>query len=208
MTLVGKKAPEFSATAIVNGEVVENFSLNQYIGEKYVVFFFYPFDFTFVCPTEILDFQKKLAQFHEKNTVVVGCSIDSPHTHRAWLNTPVKDGGIQGVQYPLVADVAKTIATNYGVLAGQYDYTDEGMMEFHGVGAAYRGTFLIDKEGTVRHSVVNDLPLGRNIDEALRMVDALQHHEEHGEVCPVGWNKGDDTMVETPESVANYLATH
>ncbi len=208
MTLVGKKAPEFSATAVVNGEVVENFSLNQYIGEKYVVFFFYPFDFTFVCPTEILEFQQKLAQFEERDAVVVGCSIDSHHTHRAWVNTPKKDGGIQGVTYPLVADVSKTIATNYGVLAGEYDYTEEGLMEFNGVGAAYRGTFLIDKEGVVRHSVINDLPLGRNIDEAIRMVDALQHHEQYGEVCPANWNKGDDTMVETPESVADYLAKH
>ncbi len=207
-SLVGKKAPVFSATAVVGGQIVENFSLSQYIGKKDVVFFFYPFDFTFVCPTEILEFQKKLKEFESRNVAVVGCSIDSEHTHLAWLNTPKNKGGIEGVTYPLVADVSKSIASNYGVLAGEYGYNDEGEMEFVGTPAAFRGTFLIDKKGIVRHCVINDLPLGRNIDEAVRMVDALHHHEEHGEVCPVGWNKGDEAMVDTREGVASYLSKH
>jgi peroxiredoxin 2/4 len=207
-SLVGKKAPVFSATAVANGQVVENFSLTQYLGKKDVIFFFYPFDFTFVCPTEILEFQKKLSDFESRNVAVVGCSIDSEHSHYAWVNTPKNKGGIEGVMYPLVADVSKTIAANYGVLAGEYGYNEEGEMEFQGIPAAYRGTFLIDKNGVVRHCVINDLPLGRNIDEALRMVDALHHHEEFGEVCPVGWNKGDEAMKDTPAGVAAYLTKH
>ncbi len=208
MSLVGKKAPVFSAAAVVNGQVVENFSLAQYLGKKDVVFFFYPFDFTFVCPTELLAFQEKLAQFEAKNVAVVGCSIDSEFTHLAWVNTPKNNGGIQGVTYPLVADTAKTIASNFGVLAGEYTYNEEGEMTFEGVPAAYRGTFLIDKAGVVRHCVINDLPLGRNIDEALRMVEALQHHEEHGEVCPANWNQGKEAMTATAEGVAAYLSNN
>ncbi|MFN8436583.1 MAG: peroxiredoxin [Cytophagales bacterium] len=207
-SLVGKKAPVFSATAVVNGQVVENFSLTQYLGKKDVIFFFYPFDFTFVCPTEILEFQKKLSEFESRNVAVVGCSIDSEHTHFAWVNTPKNKGGIEGVTYPLVADTAKSIASNYGVLAGEYGYNEFGEMEFNGVPAAYRGTFLIDKNGVVRHCVINDLPLGRNIDEAIRMVDALHHHEQYGEVCPANWIKGDEAMKDTPASVADYLARH
>lgn len=207
MSLVGKKAPFFSAKAVINGgETVENFSLDQYKGDKYVIFFFYPYDFTFVCPTEIIAFQEKLAEFEKRDTVVVGCSIDSEHTHWAWLNTDKKDGGIKGVKYPLVADSSKSIASNYGVLAGEYDYTENGDMTFIGEPAAYRGTFLIDKEGVVRHQVVNDLPLGRNIDEAIRMVDALQFNEANGEVCPANWNQGDKAMEATHESVASYLS--
>lgn len=208
MTLVGKKAPEFSATAVVNGEIVEGFSLSQYLGKKHVIFFFYPFDFTFVCPTEILEFQKKLSEFEARNCAVVGCSIDSEHTHFAWLNTPKERGGISGVSYPLVADVSKTIATNYGVLAGEYNYNEAGEMIFDGTAAAYRGTFLIDKQGVVRHCVINDLPLGRNIDEALRMVDALIHNEKYGEVCPANWEQGKDAMQANAKGVAEYLATH
>lgn len=208
MSLVGKKAPAFSATAVVNGQIVENFSLAQYLGKKDVIFYFYPFDFTFVCPTEILEFQRKLNEFEARNVAVVGCSIDSEFTHLAWLNTPKNKGGIEGVTYPLVADTSKSIASNYGVLAGEYGYNDAGEMEFNGVPAAYRGTFLIDKKGVVRHAVINDLPLGRSIDEAIRIVDALQHHEQYGEVCPANWNKGDEAMKETRESVAGYLASH
>jgi len=209
MSLVGKKAPHFKANAVVNGgDFEENFSLSQYIGKKYVVFFFYPLDFTFVCPTELLAFQDKLEEFEKRDCAVIGCSVDSKFSHWAWLNTPTDKGGIQGVTYPIVADLSKTISDNFGVLAGSYDYNEEGMMEFQGVAQAYRGLFLIDKEGVVRHEVVNDFPLGRNIDEALRMLEALTHFEDHGEVCPANWEEGDDAMVESHESVSGYLAKH
>jgi peroxiredoxin (alkyl hydroperoxide reductase subunit C) len=208
MTLVGKKAPEFKAKAVVNGKIVEDFSLTQYLGKKDVVFFFYPFDFTFVCPTEILEFQRKISEFEKRNVAVVGCSIDSEFSHLAWLNTPKNKGGIEGVTYPLVADTSKTIAANYGVLAGEYVYDEDGQMKFEGVPAAYRGTFLIDKKGIVRHCVINDLPLGRNIDETIRMVDALHHFEQHGEVCPANWHEGAEAMKATHESVAEYLSKH
>ena len=204
--LIGKKAPSFTADAVVNGmEFAEKFSLDQYIGKNEVVFFFYPLDFTFVCPTELLAFQDKLADFEARGVKVVGCSIDSKFSHFAWLNTERSKGGIQGVTYPLVADLSKSIAENYGVLAGNYNYDEEGNAFFEGAPVAYRGLFLIDKAGVVRHSVINDLPLGRSVDEALRMVDALQHHEAHGEVCPANWNKGEDAMEANTKSVADYL---
>lgn len=204
--LVGKKAPYFEADAVVNGgEFIEKFSLSQFIGKKYVVFFFYPLDFTFVCPTEILAFQEKLDEFEQRNVAVVGCSVDSKFSHWAWLNTELKNGGIKGVTFPLVSDLSKTIAENYDVLMGEYAYNEDGEMEFMGDAKAYRGLFLIDKQGVVRHQVVNDEPLGRNIDEAIRMVDALQYYEEHGEVCPANWHKGEATLKENAESVANYL---
>lgn len=204
--LIGKKAPKFSATAVVNGgEMVENFSLEQFVGKKHVVFFFYPLDFTFVCPTEIIAFQDKMNEFEKRNVAVVGCSVDSEFSHWAWLNTELKDGGIKGVKYPLVSDLSKTIAENYGVLAGNYDFDDEGNSVFVGAPVAYRGLFLIDKEGNIRHQVINDLPLGRSIDEALRMIDALQHFEEYGEVCPANWKEGDKAMQATADGVADYL---
>jgi len=205
--LVGKKAPKFSATAVVNGgEIVENFSLEQFIGKKHVVFFFYPADFTFVCPTEILAFQEKMEEFEKRGVAVVGCSTDSEFSHWKWLQTPKNEGGIQGVKYPLVADPAMNIAENFGVLAGEYDYNEEGLAEFKGAPVAYRGTFLIDKEGIVRHQVVNDLPLGRSIDEAIRMVDALQFFEKNGEVCPADWHQGEEAMKATFDGVAEYLS--
>lgn len=207
--LVGKKAPLFEADAVVNGgEFVEKFSLEQYIGKKHVVFFFYPLDFTFVCPTEIIAFQDKIEEFEKRNVAVVGCSIDSKFSHWAWLNTPKDQGGIKGVKFPLVSDLSKTIAENYDVLAGEYDYNEDGEMEFDGEAVAYRGLFLIDKQGVVRHQVVNDLPLGRSVVEALRMVDALQFFEENGEVCPADWHAGDDAMVADAEGVAKYLSKH
>ena len=207
--LVGKKAPLFEADAVVNGgEFVEKFSLEQFIGKKHVVFFFYPLDFTFVCPTEIIAFQDKMEEFDKRNVAVVGCSIDSKFSHWAWLNTPKNQGGIEGVKYPLVSDLSKTISENYDVLAGEYDYNEEGEMEFNGEAVAYRGLFLIDKQGVVRHQVVNDLPLGRSINEALRMIDALQFFEENGEVCPADWHAGDDAMVADAAGVADYLSKH
>jgi len=204
--LVGKKAPVFHAEAVINGgEFVENYSLEQFIGKKHVVFFFYPLDFTFVCPTEIIAFQDAMAEFEKRNVAVVGCSIDSKFSHWAWLQTEKKNGGIKGVNFPLVSDLSKTISQNYDVLAGDYDFTENGETFFNGAPVAYRGLFLIDKQGIVRHQMVNDLPLGRSIDEALRMVDALQFFEENGEVCPANWHKGDTAMKATQEGVAEYL---
>ncbi|OFX25287.1 MAG: alkyl hydroperoxide reductase [Bacteroidetes bacterium GWA2_31_9] len=206
MSLVGKKAPSFKAKAVINGgEIVEDFSLEQFVGKKYVVFFFYPKDFTFVCPTEIIAFQEKIVEFESRNTAVVGCSVDSEHSHRVWLSTELKNGGIKGVKYPIVSDFSKTISENYDVLAGDYDYDEDGNSTFHGKPQAYRGLFLIDKNGIIRHLLINDMPLGRSIDEALRMVDALQHSEEYGDVCPANWHKGESTLKETPASVAEYL---
>jgi len=207
--LVGKKAPSFKATAVVNGgEVVNDFSLDQFIGKKYVILYFYPADFTFVCPTEIIAFQDKLSEFEKRNTAVVGVSVDSEFSHWKWLQTEKKDGGIKGVKYPLVADISKTISENYDVLAGSYEYDDDGNVSFLGTPLAYRGLFLIDKQGLVRHQVVNDMPLGRSIDEAIRIVDALQFFEENGEVCPANWHKGDKAMKPTQEGVSSYLAGH
>ena len=207
MVLIGKKAPEFITSAVVNGnEIIDNFSLSQYIGKKHVVFFFYPLDFTFVCPTEIIAFQEQIEEFEKRNVQVVGCSIDSQYSHLAWLNTELNKGGIKGVKYPLVSDASKTISMNYGVLAGDYEYIENGEVSFSGAPVAYRGLFLIDKEGIIRHLVINDLPLGRNINEALRMIDALQYFEENGEVCPANWEKGKKAMKATQEGVADYLS--
>ena len=206
--LVGKKAPLFNAEAVINGnEIVEDFSLNDYIGDKYVLFFFYPADFTFVCPTELIAFQNKIAEFESRNTVVVAASTDSATSHWKWLQTPRNDGGIEGVKYPIVADHNKTISMAYDVLAGSY-YFDETteQLSFEGSPEAYRGLFLIDKKGIVRHQVVNDMALGRSVDEALRVIDALQFTEEHGEVCPADWKKGDKALSATQEGIASYLS--
>lgn len=206
-TLVGKKAPHFSAEAVIDGdEIIDDFSLEQYRGQKNVLFFFYPKDFTFVCPTEIIAFQEKIQEFEKRETVVVGCSTDSANSHLAWLETPQDHGGIQGVKYPIVADLDKTIAHNYGVLAGEYDYNEAGQLVFHGQPVAYRGLFLIDRSGLVRHALINDMPLGRSVNEAIRMVDALRHFEEKGEVCPANWEEGQEAMTESKESVSSYLA--
>lgn len=205
--LVGKKAPSFTATAVVKGgEIVNGFSLDQYVGKKYVVLFFYPADFTFVCPTELIAFQDKIKEFESKNVEVVGCSVDSHYSHWKWLQTDLKDGGIKGVKYPIVSDLSKTISENYDVLAGNYDYSESGDIIFNGTPMAYRGLFLIDKTGVVRHQVVNDMPLGRSVSETLRMVDALQFFEENGEVCPADWHKGEKAMKATQEGVADYLS--
>lgn len=207
MSLVGKKAPAFVAPAVLNGNnIVEEFSLNQFVGEKYVVFFFYPKDFTFVCPTEIIAFQNKIDEFEKRGVAVVGCSTDSEFSHWAWLNTDKNQGGIKGVKFPIVADLTKTISMNYDVLAGDYDYSETGEAVFNGAPVAYRGLFLIDKNGVVRHQLINDMPLGRSVDEALRMVDALKHFEEYGEVCPANWKEGDEAMKATAEGVASYLS--
>lgn len=207
-TLIGKNAPQFNAKAVINGnDVIEGFSLDQFVGKKDVIFFFYPLDFTFVCPTELIAFQEKLAEFEKRGVAVVACSVDSEFSHWAWLNTEMKNGGIKSVKYPIVSDLTKTISYNYGVLAGDYDYDDNGNLVFLGNAVAYRGLFLIDKNGVVRHSVINDLPLGRSVDEALRMVDALHHYEKYGEVCPANWHEGDKALKATAEGVAAYLGS-
>lgn len=204
--LVGKEAPKFSASAVINGgDIVENFTLEQFRG-KYVVLFFYPKDFTFVCPTELFAFQERLQDFKDRNVEVIACSTDTEQSHWGWLNMEKNAGGIKGVTYPLVADTNKTISMNYDVLAGDFGWDDNGEMIAEGELIAYRGLFLIDREGVVRHQLVNDLPLGRNVDEAIRMVDALQFLEENGEVCPANWSKGKVGLRATHEGVAEYLA--
>lgn len=205
--LVGKKAPSFSAKAVVNGkDIVNGFSLDQFVGKKYVVLFFYPKDFTFVCPTELHAFQRRLEEFEKRNVAVVACSTDTEQSHWGWLQMTKKDGGIQGITYPVVADTNKTIATNYDVLVGDWDFNEEGEMISEGELIAYRGLFLIDLNGVVRHQLVNDLPLGRNVDEVLRMVDALQFVEEHGEVCPADWHEGSEGLKDTHDGIADYLS--
>ena len=191
---VTQPAPDFTATAVMpDNSFNEKFQLSDYKG-KYVLLFFYPLDFTFVCPSEIIAFDKRLKDFHDRNCQVVGVSVDSHFTHWAWKNTPVEKGGIGNIQYPLVADLTKQIARDYGVLFNE--------------SVALRGLFLIDTEGVVRHALINDLPLGRSVEEAVRVLDALQYHEEHGEVCPANWHKGDEGMQPTAEGVASYLGKH
>lgn len=192
--LVGREAPDFTAPAVLgSGEIVESYNLKDTIKGKYAVVFFYPLDFTFVCPSELIAFHHRLEEFKKRNVEVIGVSIDSHFTHNAWRNTDVKDGGIGQVGYTLVADMTHAICKAYDV------ETPDGAVSF-------RGSFLIDTQGMVRHQVVNDLPLGRNVDEMIRMVDALQFTEEHGEVCPAGWNQGDKGMTATPDGVAAYLS--
>lgn len=191
MTLIGKPAPHILAKAVHNGQILDAFSLPQ---NQIVVLFFYPLDFTFVCPTELHAFQEKLADFDKRGAAVIGCSVDSAYCHLAWLNTPKSSGGIQGIAYPLIADLTKGIARAYDVLK-----EEEGI--------AYRGLFLIDKKGIVRHQLVNDLPLGRSVDEALRLLDALLFHEAHGEVCPANWQAGAKGMKATAQGVSTYLSS-
>jgi peroxiredoxin 2/4 len=205
--LVGKKAPSFKASAVVNGgEIVNGFSLDQFIGKKYVVLFFYPKDFTFVCPTELHAFQERLEEFKKRDVEVVAVSTDTEQSHWGWLQMTKAQGGIKGITYPIVADTNKTISTNYDVIAGSYFYNENDELEAEGELVAYRGLFLIDKEGVVRHQLVNDMPLGRNVDEALRMVDALQFFQKNGEVCPANWSEGKSAMKASHDGVAEYLS--
>lgn len=206
--LVGRKAPQFKASAVVEGnKFVDDFTLEQFKG-KYVVLFFYPKDFTFVCPTELHAFQAKLDDFKKRNVEIIGVSTDTEQSHWGWLQMDKNHGGIKGVTYPLVADTNKTISANYDVLTGDYFYDEEGDLQATGELIAYRGLFLIDKEGVVRHQLVNDLPFGRNVDEVIRIVDALQFFEENGEVCPANWHKGDEGMKADHDGVADYLGKH
>ncbi|MBB1486292.1 peroxiredoxin [Oceanospirillum sediminis] len=191
--LVGKKAPDFTAAAVLgDGQIVDNYNLTEALNGKYGLVFFYPLDFTFVCPSELIALDHRMEEFKARNVEVIAVSIDSQFSHNAWRNTPVNEGGIGPVKYTLVADVKHEICQAYDVE--------------HDAGVAFRGAFLIDQEGNVRSQIVNDLPLGRNMDELLRLVDALQFTEEHGEVCPAGWNKGDKGMTASPEGVAAYLS--
>ncbi|MCX8514321.1 MAG: peroxiredoxin C [Burkholderiales bacterium] len=193
--IVGKKAPDFTVPAVLgDGQIVDNFNFKKATEGKYAVVFFYPLDFTFVCPSELIAFDNRVEEFKSRNVELIGVSIDSHYSHNAWRNTPVNNGGIGPVKYTLAADMNHDISRAYGV-------------ESDG-GVAYRGSFLIDKSGIVRHMVVNDLPLGRNIDEMIRMVDALQFTEKHGEVCPAGWSKGKEGMKANPKGVAQYLESH
>lgn len=189
--LIKKAAPHFRAKAVQKDRIIDDFSLRNFVGQ-YVIFFFYPLDFTFVCPTELHAFQDKLKEFEKKGAQVVGCSVDSAYSHYAWLQTPKSKGGIAGVEYPIVADLNKGIARHYGVL------NEED-------GIAYRGLFVIDKQGIVRHQLINDLPIGRSVDEALRVLDALIFHETHGEVCPANWRSGEKSMKPTQEGLAQYF---
>jgi len=193
MCLVTKEAPDFEADAVMANNSFEKISLKSLHG-KYVLMFFYPLDFTFVCPSEILAFNRQVDALQKRNCELIGISVDSIYTHLAWKNTPVNQGGIGNIRFPLVSDMAKKISSDYGVLLED--------------GVSLRGLFLIDKEGIVRHQLINDLPLGRDVDEAIRVVDALQFTEEHGEVCPANWRPGDDAMKPTPEGVAEYLTKH
>lgn len=190
--LIGNKAPKFKAKAVVSGEIIPNFSLDSYQG-KYVVFFFYPLDFTFVCPTELHAFQEKYEEFKKRNAEIIACSVDSCYTHLAWLNTPKSKGGIEGVSYPLVSDLTRSISEDYGVLIPQE-------------GIAMRGLYIIDKENVIRHQVVNDLPLGRSVDEVLRTLDALISFDLYGEVCPANWQVGEKRMTPTKAGLEAYFA--
>jgi len=191
--MVTREAPDFTAQAVMGDNAFEELKLSSYRG-KYVILFFYPLDFTFVCPSEIIAFNDRLDEFHAKDTEIIGVSVDSHYTHLAWKKTPREEGGIGDIRYPLVADLNKNISRDYGVLI------DESV--------ALRGLFLIDRDGVIRHALVNDLGLGRSVDEAMRMLTALRFTEEHGEVCPANWTEGDDAMVATPEGVAEYLSSH
>lgn len=193
--LVGKKAPDFTSAAVLaDGTIVNDFTLSKAIQNKYAIVFFYPLDFTFVCPSELIALDNRIADFESRNTLVIGVSIDSQFTHNAWRNTPVNNGGIGQVRYPLVADVNHQICQNYGV-------------EHETAHVALRGAFIIDKKGVVRSQIVNDLPLGRSVDELLRLIDALDFHEQHGEVCPANWSKGKSGITPTTEGIAQYLTT-
>ena len=207
--LVGKKAPLFSAQAVVNGnDFITDYSLEQFIGKKPVILFFYPKDFTFVCPTELFAFQDKLTEFESRNCAVVACSTDTEQSHWGWLQMPKQEGGIKGITYPIIADTDKTISANFGVLSGEYELDENDNMIANGPMIALRGLFLIDKNGVIQHQIINNFPLGRNVNEAIRMVDALQHFETHGEVCPANWSKGKEAMKESHEGVADYLSKH
>lgn len=207
ISLVGKKAPNFKANAVINGgTIVNNFTIEQFKDEKYILLFFYPKDFTFVCPTELHAFQQELTEFKKRNVQVIAASTDTEFSHFSWLQIPKNKGGIKGVNYPIIADTNKTISYNYGVLAGEWIYNDKNELETRGELIAYRGLFLIDKKGIVRHQLINDFPLGRNVYDTIRIVDALQYFENNGEVCPANWEKGKKGMKASIKGIEEYFS--
>lgn len=204
--LVGKKAPNFRANAVINGgSIINDFSLDQFKDEKYVLLFFYPKDFTFICPTELHAFQDELTEFQKRNVQIIAVSTDTEYCHYGWLQLPKNKGGIKGITYPIVADTNKTISYNYGILAGEWFYNDEDHLESSGERIAYRGLFIIDKKGIVRHQLINDFFLGRSINEAIRIIDALQYYENNGEVCPANWQKGKKGMNASIKGVEDFF---
>lgn len=206
MSLIGKQAPLFTSAAVLNGsEIVDNFSLNNFKG-KYVVLIFYPKDFTFVCPTELHAFQNKIKDFHKKNAEIIAISTDTEQSHYSWLNTPKNKGGIQGVTYPIVSDVNKTISYDYNVLAGSLNIDDDKKIHVSGQLIAYRALFITDKNLIIRHQLINDFFLGRNINEAIRVIDSIQHFEENGNVCPANWKYGKKSIQPNHKSVSRYLS--
>ncbi|WP_185883150.1 peroxiredoxin [Blattabacterium cuenoti] len=206
--LISQKAPNFTANAVLNGkDLIQDFTLERFQGKKYVLLFFYPKDFTFVCPTEIYAFQNKIKDFEIRNVQMIAVSTDSEQSHWAWLHTPKEEGGILGVTYPIVSDINKTISYDYGVLSGNFHYCNKNeKWKVSGELIAYRGLFIIDKLGIIRHILINDFPFGRNVNEAIRMIDAIQHHEKSGEVCPANWKKGEKTMKANREGIIDYLS--
>ncbi|WP_185869294.1 peroxiredoxin [Blattabacterium cuenoti] len=207
-TLISKKAPNFRASAVLNGkDIVQNFTLEQFFGKKYILLFFYPKDFTFVCPTEIYAFQEKIKDFENRNVQIIAVSTDTEQSHWSWLQMPKEKGGIYGVTYPLVSDINKTISYNYGVLSGDWVCNQNEGLKANGELIAYRGLFLIDKKGIIRHFLVNDFPLGRNVHEAIRMVDSIQYYEKSGEVCPANWTKGKKAMKASHSGIIDYFSS-
>lgn len=205
-SLIGKKAPDFNSTAVINGnEIINNFTLNQF-EEKYILLFFYPKDFTFVCPTELHAFQKRINDFESRNVQLLAVSTDTEQSHLGWLNIPKKNGGIQGITYPIISDINKIISYNYGVLAGEFYFDSCNKFQVKGTLIAYRGQFLIDKNKIVRHQLINDFPLGRNVNEAIRLIDSLQHFEKYGEVCPANWNIGEEAIIPNNQGLLDYLS--
>ncbi|WP_185855744.1 peroxiredoxin [Blattabacterium cuenoti] len=208
--LIGKKAPNFTASAVLNGkEIVQNFTLEQFKESKYVLLFFYPKDFTFVCPTEIYAFQERIKDFEKRNVQIIAVSTDTEQSHLAWLQIPKEKGGIIGVTYPIVSDINKTISYNYGVLSGDLIFCNNNNEEWvaNGELIAYRGLFLIDKNSIIRHILINDFPLGRNVDEAVRMIDAIQYYEKSGEVCPANWKKGKKAIKANHSGIVDYFSS-
>lgn len=207
ISLVGKKAPNFRVNAVINGgTIVNDFTIEQFKDKKYVLLFFYPKDFTFVCPTELHAFQEELTEFKKRNVQVIAASTDTEYSHLGWLQLAKSKGGIKGITYPIIADTNKTIAYNYGILAGEWFYNDENYLENSGELIAYRGLFFIDKKGIVRHQLINDFPLGRNIYEVIRIVDAFQHYEKNGEVCPANWQKEKKGMKASSKGLEDYFS--
>lgn len=204
--LIGKKAPSFNSSAVINGnKIVNNFTLNQFEG-KYILLFFYPKDFTFVCPTELHAFQERINDFECRNVQIIAVSTDTEQSHLGWLNISKKNGGIQGVTYPIISDINKIISHNYGVLAGESYFDTFNNLQVKGTLIAYRGQFLIDRNQIIRHQLINDFPLGRNVSEAIRIIDSLQHFEKYGEVCPANWQIGEKAIIPNNEGLLEYLS--